>query len=66
MKKCKFFNPLTLIRITVNIFIQQRGYNNLLGKMGERNREIDIETALKVASYDGKATFQELRQNLKK
>ena len=52
--------------IRVNIFIHQRGYNNLLGKMGERNREIDIETALKVASYDGKATFQELRQNLKK
>jgi hypothetical protein len=34
--------------------------------MGERNREIDIETALKVASYDGNSTFQELLQNLKK
>lgn len=44
----------------------KRGYNNMLGKMGSRNKAIDIETALKLANNDGTVTFEEIRQNLKK
>ena len=44
----------------------KRGYNNVLGKMGSRNKNIDIENALKLASSDGQITFDEIRQNLKK
>ena len=44
----------------------KRGYNNMLGKMGARNKYIDIENALKMANSDGQITYEEIRQNLKK
>ena len=44
----------------------KRGYNNVLGKMGGRNKNIDIENALKMAAADGQITYNEVRQNLKK
>eukprot|EP00095_Tigriopus_kingsejongensis_P002369 maker-scaffold579_size130606-snap-gene-0.31 protein:Tk02369 transcript:maker-scaffold579_size130606-snap-gene-0.31-mRNA-1 annotation:"pkd2 " len=44
----------------------KRGYNNVLGKMGARNKNIDIENALKLSSTDGTVTYDEVRQNLKK
>ena len=44
----------------------KRGYNNVLGKMGARNKYIDIENALKMANSDGQITYEEIRQNLKK
>ena len=44
----------------------KRGYNNVLGKMGARNKAIDIENALKLANADGIVTYDEIRQNLKK
>ena len=34
--------------------------------MGARNKEIDIENALKLANGDGIVTYEEIRQNLKK
>jgi hypothetical protein len=43
-----------------------RGVNNAVGKMGNRDRAIDIENAIKFASDDGIVTFDEVRQNLKK
>ena len=42
------------------------GYNNVLGKMSGRNKNIDIENALKLAASDGQITYNEIRQNLKK
>ena len=44
----------------------KRGYNNMLGKMGARNKAIDIENAIKLSSADGEVTYDEMRQNLKK
>ena len=44
----------------------KRGYNNMLGKVGGRNKYIDIENALKLAGSDGVVTYDEIRQNLKK
>jgi polycystin 2 len=44
----------------------KRGYNNMLGKVGLRNKLIDIENALKLANADGQVTYEEVRQNLKK
>lgn len=44
----------------------KRGYNNVLGKVGARNKAIDIENALKLANSDGTVTYDEVRQNLKK
>jgi len=44
----------------------KRGYNNMLGKVGMRNKLIDIENALKLANADGEVTYEEVRQNLKK
>ena len=44
----------------------KRGYNNVLGKMGARNKAIDIENAIKLSSADGEVTYDEMRQNLKK
>ena len=37
-----------------------------MGKMGARNKAIDIENALKLANADGIVTYEEIRQNLKK
>jgi len=44
----------------------KRGYNNMLGKVGKRDKLIDIENALKLANADGTVTYEEIRQNLKK
>eukprot|EP00094_Tigriopus_californicus_P009732 TCALIF_09381-PA protein Name:"Similar to PKD2 Polycystin-2 (Bos taurus)" AED:0.09 eAED:0.09 QI:23/1/1/1/0.9/0.90/11/108/699 len=44
----------------------KRGYNNVLGTVGARNKAIDIENALKLANSDGTVTYDEVRQNLKK
>merc|ERR1712038_2119715 len=44
----------------------KRGYNNVMGKMGARNKSIDIENALRLANADGIVTYEEIRQNLKK
>ena len=46
----------------------KRGYNNMLGKLGKRDKLIDIENALKLsdANNDGLLTFDEVRLNLKK
>ncbi len=48
----------------------KRGYNNMLGAVGKRNKAIDIEHAMKLANSsagDGKGiTYEELRQNLKR
>ncbi len=44
----------------------KRGYNNVLGKVGTRDKGIDIENALKIAAADGTITYDEVRQNLKK
>ena len=44
----------------------QRGYNNVMGRMGARNKNIDIENALRLANADGIITYEEIRQNLKK
>ena len=46
----------------------KRGYNNMMGKFGRRDKLIDIENALKLsdANYDGMLTFDEVRTNLKK
>ena len=43
-----------------------KGYNNLIGQFGQRNRAIDIENALRLANDDGSLTYEEVRQNLKK
>jgi polycystin 2 len=43
-----------------------RGYNNMLSKVGMRNRLFDIEHALRLAAADGEITYEEIRQNLKK
>ena len=34
--------------------------------MGARNKNIDIENALRLANADGIITYEEIRQNLKK
>ena len=34
--------------------------------MGARNKNIDIETAVKLATSQGNVTYDEIRQNLKK
>ena len=46
----------------------KRGYNNMLGKLGKRDKLIDIENALKLSdsNNDGLLTFDEVRINLKK
>ncbi len=47
----------------------KRGYNNMLGAVGSRDKAIDIEHAMKLAtasSETGGVTYDELRQNLKK
>lgn len=46
----------------------KRGYNNIRGRFGDRNRRVDIEHALKLAgaNSDGEITYEELRQNLKR
>lgn len=38
----------------------------MLGKVGKRDKLIDIENALKLANADGTVTYEEIRQNLKK
>ncbi|CAG0892278.1 unnamed protein product [Cyprideis torosa] len=45
----------------------KRGYNNMMGKLGRRDRLVDLENALKLsdANADGVLTFDELRNNLK-
>ena len=44
----------------------KRGYNNMMGRIGGRNKYIDVENALKLANADGIVTYEEIRQNLKK
>ncbi|KAB7501550.1 Polycystin-2 [Armadillidium nasatum] len=46
----------------------KRGYNNMLGKFGRRDKLIDIENALKLSDHsgDGRLSFDECRKNLKK
>ncbi len=45
----------------------KRGYNNILGSFGARDKVIDIENALKISAQgDGVITYDEMRQNLKK
>ncbi|GIY28689.1 polycystin-2 [Caerostris darwini] len=45
----------------------KKGYNNILGKLGKRDKIQDIQNALRVADFDGdkKLTYQEVRQQLK-
>jgi hypothetical protein len=43
----------------------RRGYNNILGSMGARSAEIDIENVLKKCSSDGTLTYSKLRGNLR-
>ena len=44
-----------------------RGYNNLVGNMGQRDREVDLENALLMSRADnGDINYEELRHNLKK
>ncbi|GFQ87964.1 polycystin-2 [Trichonephila clavata] len=44
-----------------------RGYNNILGKLGKRDKIQDIQNALRIADFDGdkKLSYQEVRQQLK-
>ena len=46
----------------------KRGYNNMMGKLGRRDKIVDIQNALKLsdANGDGMLTFDEIRTNLKK
>lgn len=46
----------------------KRGYNNMMGKLGRRDKIVDIQNALKLsdANGDGMLTFDEIRCNLKK
>jgi len=46
----------------------KRGYNNMMGKLGKRDKLIDIQNALKLADNDGDGnySFDEIRKNLKK
>ena len=46
----------------------KRGYNNMMGKLGKRDKLVDIENALKLSdtNQDGLLTFDEIRTNLKK
>ncbi|XP_045137075.1 polycystin-2-like isoform X3 [Portunus trituberculatus] len=46
----------------------KRGYNNMMGKLGRRDKIVDIQNALKLsdANGDGMLTFDEIRANLKK
>ena len=45
----------------------KRGYNNVLGQLGAKNVNFDIENALKIDPEDSNnLTYDEVRQNLKK
>ncbi|KAG7153275.1 Polycystin-2-like [Homarus americanus] len=46
----------------------KRGYNNMMGKLGKRDKIIDLQNAIKLsdANNDGLITFDEIRVNLKK
>ena len=44
----------------------KRGYNNMMSRVGMRNKLMDIEYALRLAAADGEITYEEIRQNLKK
>lgn len=44
----------------------KRSYNNMLERVVGRNKGYDIEGAMKLAGTDGKVTYEEVRQNLKK
>lgn len=46
----------------------KRGYNNMMGKLGRRDKIVDIQNALKLSDEngDGMLTFDEIRTNLKK
>ncbi len=44
-----------------------RGYNNVMGSMNNRDRDLDLENALKMSrDEEGVVNYNELRQNLKK
>ena len=65
MKFQKLLFYIQRIWTTINVKLQ-RGYNNVMGRMGARNKNIDIENALRLANADGIITYEEIRQNLKK
>ncbi|XP_076348880.1 polycystin-2-like protein 1 isoform X2 [Tachypleus tridentatus] len=46
----------------------KRGYNNLMGRVGKRDKIIDIQSALKLADQDGnmKLSFDEIQRALKR
>lgn len=46
----------------------KRGYNNMMGKFGKRDKIVDIQNALKISDEngDGNLSFDEIRKNLKK
>ena len=43
-----------------------RGYNNVRGIVGERDKMIDIRSTVKLAAEDGVVTYEEIRENLRK
>jgi len=43
-----------------------RGFNNIRGKIGERDKLIDIQTTIKLANEDGVVTYEEIRESLRK
>lgn len=43
-----------------------RGYNNVLDKVGERDKWIDIQEVVKLAADDGVVTYEEIRENLRR
>jgi len=43
-----------------------RGYNNIKGSVAMRDKNIDIENAIKMANEDGVVTYEEVRAELKK
>lgn len=46
----------------------KRGYNNMMGKFGHRDKVIDVQNSLKLSdpNSDGMLSFDEVRTNLKK
>ena len=43
-----------------------RGYNNILEKVAERDKMIDIQEVVKLAADDGVVTYEEIRENLRR
>jgi len=55
----------TKVQFEINDFFM-RGYNNIIGTVGMRDKMIDIENAIKLANADGVVTYEEIRMELKK